>query len=295
MPERRPHSDVVKRYLEWFQLGLPSPNTVIVYGSILTRLDEALPAGLIEASAEDLATWQRGLALSHNSIRLYMATTRGFYKWACAAGLRKDDPMKGLPSPRKRRMIPRPIPEEDLFEAIMTAPIRIRAWLVLAAYAGLRACEIAYLRREDILDTARPRMLIVSAQAAKGSVERIVPLSDDVWGELVAAGVPRRGWMFPRADGHPGPNRPSRVSQLVNDHLHSLGIHSTLHKLRHYFGTETHKACHDIRIVQELMGHASLETTGGYTAHAPADAVAAVNAIQPSRRRRGLRAVSDDS
>jgi integrase len=98
--------------------------------------------------------------------------------------------------------------------------------------------------------------------------------------EIEKAGLPQRGWWcWPRIDGQPGPNQPHRVSQLLNDYLHAHGISETPHQLRHWFGTTTMAASHDLRIVQELLGHASPSTTAGYVAWDTAAAAAAAAAL----------------
>ena len=196
--------------------------------------------------------------------------------------------------PRSGRTIPRPIGDDDLFAALETAPPRVRPWLVLAAWAGLRAKEIALLRRECVLDTLARPALLIATDATKGRNERIVPLSPFVVGELRAAGLPASGWVFRRQDGHYGPNTPAKLSHLANRHLHGCGINATLHQLRHRFGTEAYRSGHDLRAVQELMGHASPETTAGYAAYANESAIAAVNALPTPRGTAGhLRAVDD--
>jgi integrase len=189
-----------------------------------------------------------------------------------------------VPVPRVGRRLPRPISEADLFTALRQAPPRIRPLLVLAAWAGLRAKEIARLRRQHVLDTARPPVLLVVHDATKGRSERIVPLSDFVLGELRLHGLPASGWMFSRHDGAPGPNTPHMISLLCNQHLHDCGIAATLHQLRHRFGTVAYAASHDLRMVQELLGHADPQTTALYTAYDQADAARVVQALpSPSR------------
>lgn len=292
MPPYKPRPAIVQDYLNFLRLGRPSPATLTSYGCTLTRLHERIPGGLLAATPKDLEDWI--LSLSHcadDTIAAYLTTIAGFYQWMAAKdGLPDRDPSARLRSPGRRRHLPRPIPEDDLAEAIAGAPRRIRPWLVLAAYAGLRAQEIARLRREDLVDTTRPRTMLVSRIAAKGRVERLVPVSEYVWSELVLAGIPERGWMFLRRDGRPGPNQPAQISHLCNTYLHSHGIAHTLHSCRHYFGTEIYRVHRDLRETQELLGHASPTTTALYAAISPAEAVEAVETISP--RRRGLRNVA---
>jgi integrase/recombinase XerC len=176
--------------------------------------------------------------------------------------------------------------------AVAGAPLRIRPWLVLAGWCGLRACEIAGLRRENVLDTARPPVLLIAAGATKGNRERIVPVSGFVLGELQAAGLPRSGWVFPRADGHAGPNRPHNVSHLCNDYLHDRGYPETLHQLRHRFGTMMYRGTRDLRLVQDMIGHASPSTTAGYAMFDNEPAAAAAEALPfPAR----LRVIHDNT
>src|SRR5260370_914737 len=78
----------------------------------------------------------------------------------------------------------------DLFDALDGAPPRIRRWLVLAGWAGLRAVEIALLRRECVLDAAVQPVLLIAADATKGPNERLVPMSAFVLGELCDYGLP---------------------------------------------------------------------------------------------------------
>ncbi len=153
----------------------------------------------------------------------------GFYDFAVTQGIRPDNPAAGLPVPSPPRGIPRPVSEEDLAAALACASERVRPWLVLAGWAGFRAKEIALLRRESVLDTAIPPMLLVARNATKGRRGRRVPASPFVLAELRTAGLPRSGWMFPRRDGKPGPCTPWLVSQLAGRCFHEAGSAATLH------------------------------------------------------------------
>jgi integrase len=209
----------------------------------------------------------------------YASHLRGFYEWCEHEGLVTGNPVTGLPLPRLGRRLPRPIGEEDLMRAVALAPPRVRPWLILAAWCGLRSKEIAYLRRENILDTVRPPVLMVAYDATKGHTERVLPLGAYPCGELAAAGLPPAGFAFRRHDGQRGPNEPWLVSHLANEYLHDLGIAATLHMCRHRYGTQLYEATHDLRLVQELMGHKRPETTAGYADWSRAAAAFAVDAL----------------
>ncbi len=74
---------------------------------------------------------------------------RGFYRWAHTHGLVERDPTYLLHRPALPRRLPRPIPDDRLAVALDRASARVRPWLYLAAYAGLRCCEIARGRSDD--------------------------------------------------------------------------------------------------------------------------------------------------
>lgn len=195
-----------------------------------------------------------------------------FYEWAIREGLTELDPTVLMDRPRLPRYQPRPIGEADLEVAISCAPPMMRAWLMLAAYAGLRASEVAAVERGDLLDG--DDLLIVHG---KGSKERIVPVRPDVLEALRRHGLPGAGLVFTRPDGTPWPGQ--KVSLYASRFLKGLGIDATLHQLRHRFATKAYQACSDIRVVQELLGHASPTTTAVYAAWDQRRARAAVTAI----------------
>jgi integrase len=282
--------DIIALHLRHLELAGRAPETVACRRRALGRLARALPAPLLDADAAELLNWRSGLSVGPGTVAAYVSHARAFYAWACSAGLVEENPAAGLPVPPQARMLPRPIGEASLFAAVAAAPDRIRPWLVLAGWAGLRAKEIAFLRRDCVLETRSPPVLLIARNATKGRRERIVPLSRFVIHELTTAGLPARGWVFRRNDGQPGPNTPCTVSKLANLYLHGMGCAETLHQLRHRFGTAVYRDRRDLRLVQELLGHARVSTTAGYAAWDQADAVAAVEALPVPRH---LRVVSE--
>lgn len=268
----------VGRHLDNLRLRGLSPGTVEARRRALARLGRALPGGLLAAGPGDLAAWRAGLRLAPKTVGCYVSHAYQFYEWAVVTGLLEANPAGGLPVPRPPRRLPRPVSEADLLLALAAAPARVRPWLVLAAWAGLRAKEIALLRRECVLDHAASPVILVADGATKGHTEHVVPMSTFVLAELRPV-LPARGWVFRRADGRPGPNDPATVSHVANRHLHSCGIAATLHQLRHRFGTQTYRISRDLRAVQELLGHADPASAALYAAYDNAAAAAAVEAI----------------
>ena len=250
----------------------------------LHRMAGRIPVPLLEATVADLATWRENLTVTGNTVIGYVSHAKDFYAWAVAQGLVASNPAEALPLPCLVRGLFRSAGKDVLMDAVTTAPLRVRPWLVLAGWAGLRAKEIALLRRERVLETAVPPVILVASDATKGRRERVVAMSAFVLAELRTAGLPRAGWVFTRRDGRPGPNQPWMVSHLANEHLRSCGTGVTLHQCRHRFASVLYQQTHDLRLVQELLGHQSPETTAGYAAYDRAGAADAVNSIPTPAR-----------
>lgn len=242
---------------------------------ILRNLDTyTLGGSFCELTSADLEAWLDAVPRGPRTRTNYLSCMTCFYRWAISAGHTDENPAAKIDRPRLPRSLPRPIGRTDLAVAVATATPMVRAWLCLAALAGLRCQEIAGITREDVWDQEEQPMLFV--RDGKGGSERTVPLHPDALDALRQCGMPRFGPIF-RNNGRP--YHPNRVSRIGNDHLHSLGIESTMHQLRHRFGTDVQALGKDIRVTQELMGHQSPQSTAIYTAVNPVHATAVVNLL----------------
>lgn len=244
---------------------------------VLRRL--ALWAGgpILYLTAGQLAQWQidRAALIKAPSLRMEMTSVREFYRWCIREGLLTDNPTARLDMPRVARGLPRPMADLELARAMTLADARICTILALAAFAGLRAGEIARLDWGDVRIGASDESLRVVD--GKGGHGRVLPVSSAL--ALVLRQLPyRHGPVITQPNGHPGHCKAHRVSQLANRFLHECGVRDTLHQCRHRFATATYAACRDIRAVQELMGHASPTTTSIYAAVVPGVAAQAVEA-----------------
>lgn len=229
----------------------------------------ATPADLIGFLDRPLTPEGRATELSHLT---------GFYRWALQEEFLEVDPTIRLARPHLGRRRPRPMPDEDAARALREAPPRVRPWLYLAAYAGLRACEISGLRASDLLWTADPPLLLI--EQSKGGDQASMPMSVILIEALRGCALPTTGWLFPRRDGGPGPTPPHMVSRYTNEYLHGLGITHTLHTLRHWFGTNTYRASkRDLRQTQELMRHRTPVSTAIYTFVDPGEAARIVDLL----------------
>lgn len=238
------------------------------------------PRGLLEAEREDI---ERFLDERNHSAKTrydYLSHIGMFYKAMIEDGRITTDPTAFIHRPRMRPGLPRPISDDDLANAIAQAPPVTAAALILAAYQGLRAMEIANLQREDIVDTNDPPMLHVVK--GKGGRDRVLPLHPEVMPALRRAGMPKFGKVLrrPRGGGYP----PARLSQQVNEYLDSIGVDATLHQIRHWFGTKTYQSTNDLRLVQALLGHASVLSTAVYAQYAIEGAQPAITSLKVPRR-----------
>lgn len=236
----------------------------------------------IDAGVDDLLDFidrrkRDGQRLEPQSVAAELAHLAGFYRWAVREDLRVDDPTMKIPRPKLPRNLPRPIPEHDLARVIEHAPDRIRPWFMLAAYAGLRACEVAPLKGDDLWWHHDPPLIFI--RSAKGGDQQAVPLAPVLEPELRQ--LPRRGWLFPKRNEMLGPVKPHTVSHLCNDYLHRVGVyHHTFHSLRHRFGTQVYRLSgRDLRATQELMRHRSPVSTAIYTAVDQGEAAGIVAAL----------------
>ncbi|MDR1212789.1 MAG: site-specific integrase, partial [Propionibacteriaceae bacterium] len=161
-----------------------------------------------------------------------------------------------IPMIRPEQPAPRPASAMVVAEALRHADPRITVMLRLANELGMRRGEVAQVwPEEDLIRDSLGWALVVHG---KGSRERVLPLPDDLASALLRAPA---GYLFPRRDG--GHLSAHWVGTLVR---RALGDGTTMHQLRHLCATEVHAQTHDLRLVQTMLGHASLSTTQRYIA-----------------------------
>jgi integrase/recombinase XerD len=215
--------------------------------------------------------------LAPTSLRRRAAAIKGFYRFAFGEGLIAVDVASHLDLPRMPRLLPETLTQAEV-ERLLAAPaedaVLERALLELLYAAGLRISEALNLDLEDIsLDGAFVRVI------GKGDRERLVPV-----GEVALDAV--RAWLRgPRdallATHHVQPARGGplllgrsgrRLARqqawaIVKRAAAAAGLSDRVspHTLRHSFATHLLEGGADLRIVQELLGHASISTTQLYT------------------------------
>lgn len=230
--------------------------------SVLIRVEQFLAHDLIESTTVELRAWLDAHKIGPRTLYSYTSHLTSFWKWAIAEERATKDPTAKLTRPKLRAGLPRPVASNDLSILIEQAPnTEIRAMITLAGYAGLRCMEIAQLDSSEVLDRVEKPMLVISN--GKGGKQRVVAMAPSVVDALRAHGLPSYGPVFHDADGNA--YNPWKVSHLLRQHMHTCGVNASAHQLRHAFATEFYHQTHNLRLTQEMLGHASPATTAIYT------------------------------
>jgi len=243
--------------------------------------DGDLDAALVAATLVDLRSWLSAQAqkdAARATIARRAAAARTFYRWATRTGRVTADPSLRLVAPRRRGRLPAVLRQADaaalLDVAAMAADdddpihVRNRAVLELLYASGIRVGELVAIDIDDVdLSTDMVRV------TGKGAKERVVPFG-------IPARQALRAWLALRsrlATSDSGAalflgRRGRRVDQRqVREVVHGLVAHVRdapdlgPHGLRHSAATHLLEGGADLRVVQELLGHASLATTQLYT------------------------------
>ncbi|HUW99012.1 MAG TPA: tyrosine recombinase XerC [Acidiferrobacter sp.] len=271
-----------------------SPHTLTAYAQDLARLAafacaESCPAPqdiTVEVARRFVSMLSRG---GHNgrSIARALSAARTFYR---ESGL-SANPFRGVKAPRAARRLPSDLTVDQvagLLSTPPTTPIETRdlALVELLYGAGMRLSELVNLRLTE-LDLGQG----LARVTGKGNRERLVPIGR-------AAQEALKAWLPLRSGGDPlGPvftgraGRPlgaraiqKRLALLAKQRGLSVPLHP--HMLRHSFASHILQSSHDLRAVQELLGHAHLSTTQIYT-HLDFQQLAQVyDAAHPRARRK---------
>jgi len=264
-----------------------SRNTVAAYRNDLERLLKgavALPDRVqIDRHLGDLFTTHAPASVARAA-----AAIRGFFRFLYAEGLTSDDVTDGLLGARLEQKLPKVLSRrhvERLLRAERGGDLGVRDAAILhVLYAtGCRVSEVTGLRTTSVVE--EHRML---RAFGKGNKERLVPIADEALKRLQRYRDEVRPRLRQRALRDPGDvlflsrtGRPLdrvRIYQLVRRAADAAGLEVACspHALRHSFATHLVAGGADLRSVQEMLGHASLQTTQVYT-HVDHDRLRAVH------------------
>ncbi len=280
MRERRSSGVSLERAIERFlddlaNVRMASPNTIAAYRRDLRDfLKHCGDAPLAALTRGDVESWQvagHAAGLSPATLARRLSAVRGFFDAMVEAGLCAANPAAGMRGPRLPKRLPRALPPEQT-EALMRAgdaamEARDKALIAVMYGCGLRVSEAVGLDVSDCDLRARELRVL-----GKGRKERIAPvpelaarlLSDWLAQRALLARGDEPALFLNRRGGRLGARS---VQRMLKQRALAGGadVAVTPHRLRHSFATHLLAGGVDLRMIQELLGHASLGTTERYT------------------------------
>lgn len=212
-----------------------------------------------------------GLAAATRGRRLY--ALRSLWNYLEQADLVSDNPTRKVATPQREQRLPTYLSAEECARLLAACDdnhytdlaFRDHAILTVLIYQGLRRAELLQLQIRDV-DFAAKTLLV---RRGKGGRPRLLPLAEsakltiDDWLEFRP--TTDNGALFVTRGGNP--MRPTDISRMFRRTFERSGVQRrdvTLHTLRHTFATLLLKEGVDVRTLQRLLGHASIETTALY-------------------------------
>ena len=213
------------------------------------------------------------LKLSGKSVRRHISSLKGFYKYLCSNNIVFNNPFNYVTLPKRETKLPRYLSYDELLEIFHSLEIkdnydlRDRLILELLYATGVRVSELVNIKISDI--TLSNQSIIVFG---KGSKERIVyynnvckKILDNYLKIYPLLNKKNNEYLLLNHNGEKLTT--AGISYILNQIIKKISFnkHITPHMLRHSFATHLLNNGCDLLTVQELLGHASISTTGIYT------------------------------
>ena len=243
---------LITGWLAWLESGNLSPNTIRLRRHAITRF--AKDRDLLAVTTDEIVAYLAAQPGGDWSRAGHLAAIRSLYAYLHGTGVMDHNPALMVRSVKCHERSRPALPSGVLDRAILLATDDLtRNALLLGSRAGLRRAEIAAFHSSNLNGDC---MTIVG----KGGKERTIPLHPDL--EPLAASLRARpGWAFP-SHVKPGEHvTPETIQRAVSA---ALGAPFSTHDLRRWFATRAYDATHDLRAVQELLGHSDPSTTSRY-------------------------------
>ncbi len=233
-------------------------------------------AEVVTRDLSDYLAHRKGDGLAASSIRIELIALKIFFRWLTARGMINGDPAEPIFAPRVGQSLPDTLNEQEIRKLLdsMTGneplDIRDKALLELLYASGLRVSEIVNVRLESLsLEEGWIRV------TGKGNKTRLVPVGKTAceaiarWLEAARIQLVRpktQSWVFLNRYGDRLTT--ARIWQIVKERAKLGGMEPERiypHLLRHSFATHLLGNGADLRVIQEMLGHADISTTQIYT------------------------------
>jgi len=267
-------SQYISDYLACLELerGL-SQNTILAYQSDLIAFFDYLgnDAILDELKRKDFSSYTKYLArneINPSTITRKIASIKGFFRYLCFKRIIKINPSISITPPKLPKRLPKVLTISELDKILKEKLDLVDYAIVELLYsAGIRVSELTELELKN-LDLAQNMIKVFG----KGSKERLVPIGKKCSEtlkkylkkrELIALKCNSKPYLFLNSDGTKITRQ--KVYKLIHSLGNVVGKNISPHTIRHSFATHLLENGADLRVVQELLGHASIVTTQLYT------------------------------
>ena len=261
----------------WQLAARRSPRTISERVGLIHRLLTETGTTPTTTTAMDVARWLSSHSeWGASTAATYYSYCQSWFKWLMIMEHRTDNPMVKLAAPRRPDRSPRPVSNVGLLRLLaLRTHRRTHVMMLLGALAGMRVSEIAAVKGEDI-DGDR---IYIDGKGGKKAWVPLHPILIEV-----AATMPKRGWWFPGNCRRPGQHiHYKSVSDIIGNAMRRADVAGTPHALRHWYATTLLTEGADLRTVQELMRHSSVQTTQVYTQVPDERRISAIGRLDPFR------------
>ena len=269
-------SQNISDYLMYLEMerGL-SQNTILAYQSDLIAFFDFLSKEkdiiLNDLKRKDFSSYTKYLArneINPSTITRKIASIKGFFRYLCHKRIIKTNPAISITPPKLPKRLPKVLTISELNKILKEKlPLSDFAIIELLYSAGIRVSELTELELKN-LDLAQNMIKVFG----KGSKERLVPIGKKccetlkkylIKRELIALKYNSKPYLFLNPDGTKITRQ--KVYKIIHSLGNIVGKNISPHTIRHSFATHLLENGADLRVVQELLGHASIVTTQLYT------------------------------
>jgi len=279
-----------REYIRWLHANNFAPRTIETKGNYLSKFvswchergivrPQEVSRKVLELYREQFSRIKKenGESISAAYLSAVISGLRGFFKWLTRKKHILYNPASEMELPRKAQHIPRNVLNASEVEAVIKEVdlgwwlgLRDRAMLEMLYSTGMRRFELCRLQCRDIFMESG----VVLIREGKGRKDRMVPIGERALGWVEKYKRDLRPVLVVREDEETlflsfrgRPLAPANLNKVVSDYVKAAGIgkEGSCHMFRHSMATLMLENGADIRYIQQILGHSSLETTRIYT------------------------------